>query len=168
MTNMRTSTKALTLLATAFVLVIGGKAIYAVLNPPDDKALIKAALNESIKATKEGRPGGVIDKLSMNLKYNGESEAGNQTEIARYIRNSRPDITVEKPEPVVVGDEARIVTPVDLNLDQLGMKMSKHLKDVTLVFHKEDARDWFIFPNQKWKLAEVDVPDSSVADLFQP
>jgi len=165
---MRTSTKAFTILAMAFVLVIGGKAIHAVLNPPDDKALIKTALSDSIKATKEGRPGGVMDKLSMNLKYNGESESGNQTEIARYIRNSRPDITVEQPDPIVVGDEARIVTPVELKVNQLGITMSKRLKEVTLVFHKEDDRDWLIFPNQKWKLAEVEVPDSSVADLFQP
>ena len=155
-------------LGVLLVLLVGGRVIVSVLNPPDDQSLIKTALAESITATKEGRPGGVMDKLSANLKFNGENESGNQAEIAKYIRNSRPDVTVESIEPVVTGDEARIVSPVDLKVSTLGVDMDRHLKEVTMIFRKEDDRDWLIFPNRKWKLAEVQVPDSSVADLFQP
>ena len=118
------------ILGIVIVFAVGGRMILSVLNPPNDLALIKTALADSIKATKEGRPGGVMDKLSVNLKFNGESESGNRNEIARYIRNSRPEVTVEQIEPVVTGDEARIVSPVDLKIGLLGVNKEAHLKEV--------------------------------------
>ena len=168
MTSMRNSTKAFMILGIVIVFAVGGRMILSVLNPPNDLALIKTALADSIKATKEGRPGGVMDKLSVNLKFNGESESGNRNEIARYIRNSRPEVTVEQIEPVVTGDEARIVSPVDLKIGLLGVNKEAHLKEVTIVFKKEEDHEWLFFPSQKWKVAEVQVPNDSVADLFQP
>lgn len=155
-------------LGILLVLLVGGRAILTVLHPPNDKSLIVEALAESIKASKEGRPGGVMDKLSDNLQLNGENEHGNQTQIARFIRNSRPEVTVADMDPVVTGDEATIRSAVDLKVELLGFNQSRHMKDVTIVFRKEEDRDWLIFPNRRWKLAEVHVPPDSVADLFQP
>ena len=156
------------ILGVVIVFAVGGRVIYSVLNPPNDKTLIKTALAESIKATKEGRPGGVMDKLSINLKYNGENESGNRSEIAKFIRNSRPEVTVEQIEPVVTGDEARIVSPVDLKVGLLGVNKEAHLNEVTIVFRKEEDHEWLFIPTEKWKVAEVQVPNASVADLFQP
>jgi hypothetical protein len=165
---MGTTQKGLLILGTLLVLLIGGRALLTTLNPPNDKALIVEALKESIKASKEGRPGGVMDKLSSNLSYNGENESGNQGQIAKFIKESRPDVTVTQMEPVVTGDEATIHSPVDLKVEMLGFNQKRHLKDVTITFRKEEDHEWLIFPTRKWKLAEVHVPSASVADLFQP
>jgi len=139
----------------------------SVLNPPDDRKLIQEALAESIKASKEGRPGGVMDKLSANIKYNNQDVGGNDRDIARFIRDSKPDIVVESMEPDVKGDQATIVSPVNLTMSMLGQSINRRLNEVTLVFRKEADRDFLIFPTTRWKLAEVRVPDASVAGLVQ-
>ncbi len=165
---MRKTTKAFILLGAVLVLLVGVRVIMGVLRPPNDKALILQALSASIKASKEGRPGGVMDKISANIKYNGENEGGNSREIARFIRNSRPEVTVFQMNPIVTGDEATIISPIDLSVSLLGINQSRHLNEVTMVFRKEEDHDWLIIPSRRWKLAEVHVPSSSVDSLFQP
>jgi len=164
---MGKTTKTLLILGTALILLVGGRVMISVMHPQDDKALIRTALADSIQASKDGRPGGVMDKLSDNIKYNGQSGAGYQRDIARYIRTSKPDVEVQNTDPVVSGDEATIVSPVKLTLSLLGQSTSRNLKDVTIVFKKEADHDFLIIPSTRWKLAEVRVPDASVADLVQ-
>ena len=164
---MGKSTKAFMFVGLGLVILVGGKVIQSATRHEDDKTLIQRALAESIQASKEGRPGGVMDKLSDNLKFNGQNEGGNQNEIARYIRSSKPDVTVDNTDPVVDGDEAKIVSPVTLTLSLLGQSTSRHMKEVTIVFRKEESREWLFIPTRRWKLAEVQVPESSVADLSQ-
>jgi len=168
MRSMGKATKGLMFLGVLLVLLVGGRAILFVLHPQNDTALIVQALAESIKASKEGRPGGVMDKLSDNLQLNGENESGNQREIARFIRDSRPDVTVDDMTPVVTGDQATIISPVDFKVSVLGVNQDRHLKEVTIIFRKEEDRDWLIFPVKRWKLAEVHVSPSAIADLMQP
>ncbi|MDR3690543.1 MAG: hypothetical protein P4L46_14290 [Fimbriimonas sp.] len=160
--------KGLTILGIVLVLLLGGRAIVVVLSHQDDRTLIQQALKESIQASKEGRPGGVMDKLSDDIKLNGESEEGNQREIARFIRDSKPEITVQDMNPVVTGNEATITSPVDLTLSMLGIERSRHLKEVTLIFRREEGREWLVIPVSNWKLAEVHVPQSAIADLMSP
>ena len=162
---MGNSAKTLLIPMAVIVLLVGGKFILMSANKADDSTLVKQALTESIKASREGRPGGVMDKLSEHLKFNGQSEAGNERDIARFIRQSKPDVTVEKIDPVVTGDEAKIVSPVTISMGLLGNSMSQTLKKVTITFHREDDREWLIFPVKRWKLAEVEASDASVADL---
>ncbi len=164
---MGKSTKAFLILGALLVIVIGGRAIYSAMNPQSDTTLIKEALAESIKASREGRPGGVMDKLSDNITYNGTNEGGNSREIARYIKNSKPDVAVDNDEPEIHGNEATIVSPVTLTVSVMGQAMDRRIKDVTLTFKKEDDREWLIFPVKRWKLAEVEVPDSAVAGMIQ-
>jgi hypothetical protein len=38
---------------------------------------------------------------------------------------------------------------------------------VTMIFKKESDRAYAVFPTRRWKLAEVRVPDSTVADFVQ-
>lgn len=159
--------KAFLALGMLLVLLLGGKVILSVMQPQDDKKLIQDALTESILASKEGRPGGVMDKLSANIKYNNQDVGGNDRDIARYIRDNKPDIVVENIDPEVKGDEATIVSPVSLKLSFLGQSVEKQLKNVTLVFRKESDREFLVFPTTRWKLAEVRVPDASVAGLIQ-
>jgi hypothetical protein len=108
-----------------------------------------------------------MDKLSVNLKYNDQDVSGADRDIARYIRDSKPDIVVENPEPEIKGDEATIVSPVTMNVSLLGHSMNREFKQVTIVFRKEADREFLIFPSTRWKLAEVRVPDDSVAGLVQ-
>src|SRR3712207_3308413 len=86
------------------VLLIGGRIIYGLLTRPDDQTLIAQALDESIEASKEGRPGGVLDLLSEELKLN-EQQVGTKRQIADYIRRFRPEVTVENKKALVTGDE---------------------------------------------------------------
>ena len=165
---MATKTKAFLLFGTILVLLVGGRVIFLSTQHPDDKTLIKQALEESIKASREGRPGGVMDKLSANLKYNGQNAAGAERDIARYIKSSKPEVEVENPDPIISGNEAKIVSPVKLTISMLGQSIERKLKDVTIVFEKEDDREWLVIPVKKWKLAEVQVPEASVSDLGMP
>ncbi len=150
------------------ILLVGVRVILLIARPVDDKALIKRALADSVLASREGRPGGVMDKLSDNLKYNDQSVGGSARDIARYIRTSRPDITVENINPVVTGDEATIISPVTLKVNLLGNPLERRLKDVTIIFRKENDKDFLIIPATRWKLAEVRVSSTSVEDLIQP
>src|SRR4051812_26701147 len=90
------------------VLVVGGKFIYNVLNKVDDKTQIQQALAEAIKASKEGRPGSVVDKLADNFKVN-EVQASTR-QIADFVKNNHPEVNVKDTEPVVSGDTAQITS----------------------------------------------------------
>ncbi len=162
---MGINAKTMLIPAVAIILLIGGKFILMSANRTDDKVLVRQALLDSIKASREGRPGGVMDKLSEHIKFNGQSEAGNERDIARYIRQSKPDITVQNMDPEVSGDEAKIISPVTVSMGLLGQSMGQTLKKVTITFRREDDHEWLIFPVKRWKLAEVETTDASVADL---
>lgn len=56
----------LTTVGIVAALVVGRIAI-GLINQPDDKTLIMKALKEAQVASKEGKPGGVLDFLSSDL-----------------------------------------------------------------------------------------------------
>lgn len=138
----------------------------AVATKPDDQKLIEAALAESVKASKEGRPGGVMDFLSDRLKINN-TDPGSRTQIANFIRDSRPDVVVSNHRAVITGDEARIVSPVDVQMNFLGQMQNRHLSEVTLTFRKEEATEYLVIPTTKWRLVDVQIPDASVYEFLQ-
>jgi hypothetical protein len=87
--------------------------------------------------------------------------------VANFIKNSRPDVTVENQQAVITGDVATIVSPVRLKLDLLGRTIDKQIDDVTIKFKKEEAMTYLIIPTRKWRLTEVRAPDASVAEFLQ-
>jgi hypothetical protein len=133
-------------------------------NRPDDQKLIQAALAEAVEASKEGRPGGVIDLLSKNLKVNEQEVGTNMRQVADFVRKQKPDVEVLEPRAQITGEEGRIVSPVELDLGLLGKRT---LKEVTLIFRKEDATEYLILPVTKWRLVEVRVPDATIQDFVQ-
>jgi hypothetical protein len=159
--------KPLVWIIVAVLAIAGIRFAISSLNAPNDQEQIQLALAESIKASKEGRPGGVMDKLSANLKLNDMDTSGNRRQIAQYIKENQPDVTVLDKQAVITGDEAQIKSPVDLSLNFLGQKMERRIEDVTMVFRREDDRAYLIFPTKKWKLAEVHVPPESVSLFMQ-
>jgi hypothetical protein len=162
---MTTSGKVLMIVSGVLILGLGGRAAIGLMSRPNDQQLIEVALDESIQASKEGRPGGVMDKLSTNLKFNDMDTSSNRRQIADYIKNSRPDVDVLDKTAVITGEEARIVSPVKLTINLLGER-TMDLDEVTMIFRKEEDRAYVLFPTRKWKLSEVRVPEQNVADFL--
>lgn len=148
------------ILLILLVLAVGGRFIYGLANHPDDKSQIQAALAEAIQASKEGRPGSVIDKLSDHFKVNGEQPGFSQ--IAKLVKESHPDIVVADNDPVISGDSAQITSSVQVTGSFLGAKQSFSFKQAQLYFKKETAMDWLIFPTTKWRLSDVRVPENEL------
>jgi len=162
---MNSPTKLIVAIVAALVVILGIRIGISAMSKPDDQKLIQAALKESIEASKEGRPGGVLDLLSDNLKFNSQDLTVNKSQIARFIHDNKPDVEVKDQKALVTGDEARIVSPVELTLGPFGHRT---MNEVTLVFNKEAAREFLIVPTHRWRLVDVRVPDTALTDmLFQ-
>lgn len=147
------------------VLLFGVRVAITVSKKPDDQKLIREALDEAILASKEGRAGGVIELLSRDLKFNDQEVGTNKRQIMDFVQKQKPSVTVQDTNALLTGDEARIVSPVEIDLGLFGGK--RNLKEVSLIFRKEDATTYLIFPARKWRLVEVRVPDATVADFLQ-
>ncbi len=153
-------------LLAIFVILVGGRYIYGVLNPASDSKLIQDALKEAIKASKEGRPGGVLDKLSDTFKVNAQ-EPGQRT-VADFVKHSHPDIALSNSTPVIDGDTATITSDVVVTVDFLNQKQTINALGVKMVFKKEDTRDMLIFPAKKWHLSDVTVPEGAIPGGILP
>ena len=154
-----------TLIIAAILVVLVGVRVVLSMGGGDDKALVKEALQESIKASKEGRPGGVMDKISDHMTVNGQ-EVATTRQIADWIKNLKPDVVVTKPEPVILGDEAQITSPVSIKGSGMGgFSFDKTIDNVTLIFARENATEWLIIPTKKWRLKDVKLPDDIASQL---
>ncbi|MBN9503549.1 MAG: hypothetical protein J0H02_17365 [Armatimonadetes bacterium] len=154
------------IVAVILVVLVGIRTIMS-LGGPDDKQLVREALKKSIVASKEGRPGGVLDKLSKNLTVDGQS-VGSSSQISQFIKSSKPDIEVVNTEPVVIGDEAKITSPVKVKFSLPGgNSIDRTIEDVTLTFAREDSMKWLIFPSKQWRLREV-TTSSDITSLVNP
>jgi hypothetical protein len=148
----------------ALVLLLVLRVGISLSNRPSDQVLIERALDEAIQASKEGRPGGVLDLLSANLKVNDQLIGASNREIANFVRDQKPDVKVLEPSARIIGEEGRIVSLVDLDLGILGVR---RLKEVTMIFRREEATELVFIPTTKWRLVEVRVPDSTISDFMQ-
>jgi hypothetical protein len=146
------------------VALVGGRYIYGVATKVDDKTQIKEALAEAIKASKEGRPGSVIDKLSENFKVNEESPGSSQ--IAGFVKNHHPEVDIKDTDPIVSSDTAQINSDITVKLDL--MPGGWNFKDAQIQFKKEAAMDWWIFPTSKWHLSAVRVRPEDMPNLTAP
>jgi len=151
------------ILSTLVVLALGGKYIYATLNRPDDRTLIKRALGDALQASKEGRTGGVVDMLSENFKVNDVQPGIRQ--VVDYVKNNHPDIDVKDTDPVVSGDTAQITSDVAVKVNAFGSPQSFTFKDAQMLFKKETAMDWLIIPTSKWHLSAVRVSTENLPTL---
>jgi hypothetical protein len=133
---------------------------------PDDQALIAQALSDSLKAGKEGRPGGVLEILSRKFRINEQSPG--RFDIAKFIRENKPDVTVLNKAAVVSGDTARIETPVEVKISFLNQKFDQRIENVTLIFEKEESHKFLVIPTTAWRLTDVDVPNHSIPMNFPP
>ncbi len=157
--------KILIVTGSVVALLLGGKLALGLFTKVDDKTLIAEAVKDGLKASKEGRPGGVLEKLSASLTVNGEGSPGAKGQIADYIKKLKPDVEFKTLEPQVFGDEARIETPATMSVNLLGMNRSVDIKNVTITLKREDTYEYLIFPKKAWRVADVRV-DVSALDMF--
>lgn len=148
----------------ALVVVLLGLRLTVFAPKPDDTTLVRAALAESVLASREGRAGGVLDVLSTDFKVNEDQVGNYRRDIAKFIRDSRPDLEVTNQDVLVneTDGTARIVSPVHVKIDFLGQKRDFTLKEVTMVFRKEDARNYLVIPTRKWRLVQAFVPTEAL------
>lgn len=132
-----------------------------------DAELIRNSLDESLRAGREGRPGGVLEFLSRSLTVN-DGESVSRRQIARFVRDSKPKVTVENRKPVISpdGETAVILTNVSVNVDYLGMKLDRELPNVEINFRKEPDTQFLVFPATKWRIVSVTAPTLDMSQLL--
>lgn len=145
------------------VLLLGGRFIYGLATRPDDRTQIKQALADALKASKEGRPGSVIDKLVEGFTVN--DQAASKRTIAQFVKDSKPDVSVADSEPIITGDSAQITSDVKVSISFLGNPQGFTFEDAQILFKKEQAMDWLVIPTTRWQVAAVRVDPSSLPDM---
>lgn len=163
---MTSGKKILGITGGVVVLLLLGRIGLGFLNQPDDKTLIVAALKEAQTASKEGKPGGVMDFISPYLKVNETETEGMRGQIANYIKNSKPEVEFTKVEPQIFGEEARIETPAKVNFGVGPFSSGMTIPNVVVKFKKEEDKEWFIIPKKKWKISAIELPVDSLSSLM--
>jgi hypothetical protein len=144
--------------------VVAAVALYMGFAPgPPDREQIQQALKNSVKASKEGRPGGVLEYLSDNFTINNVQYNPNDMAVAKAIKQYRPDVTVTNNEPQINGDKATITSNVRLSIPLVGRGVD--IPQVTFTFQKQKGTKWLVFPSKDWKLQQVSVPQSVVDEI---
>jgi hypothetical protein len=155
--------KAIGIGALALLVLVGVRVAMDLSSRQDDRQLIRQALASATESSKAGQPGGALDLLSKKLTMNSESMPVDRQTVAKFIRDQKPVVEVEKVEPQIIGEEGRVITPVSLSLGIFG---EKTLPNVTMIFAKEDDRLYGIIPVKKWRMTEIRVPQESWTSLI--
>lgn len=135
---------------------------FALLRPrPSDEELIGRALDESIRASREGRPGSVLDLLSPSLTVNEEG-VPYRREIAEFVRKSRPDVEVRNRKPTISGDVATIESPVRVSSSLPAVPLEHTFERVVITLEKERTREWLVLPGRRWRVTKVTIPEFDV------
>jgi hypothetical protein len=135
------------------LLLVGGIGWYMLSPAESDQQQIKDALNNAIKASRQGQAGGVMELLSSNFKLNDVHYAAG-LDVEKAINRLKPDVEVQKPDPVINGDSATITSPVRLSI----LSRSLDLSSVTFVFKREHDKKWLVIPSTNWKLESASIP----------
>lgn len=150
----RGTTAVLIFIAVAAVATIARFVLFD--EEPSDRTKIQTALEESLEAGKEGRPGSALELLARDFEVNGYAPGNG--EIGRLIKEYKPDIAVLEPEPQIDGNRAQIVSPVKLTLTR-PVKQGFDIQNVRFSFVRQRATKWLFFPTTAWKLRRVTLPD---------
>ncbi len=127
----------------------------------DDKAEIENALASAVKASKEGRAGGVVAFLASNVVINGQSYNINQ-QFDSFVRKYHPDITLGAMEPEIQGDSAKVTTDIQFTV----MTQSVDIKEVTFTLEKQSGHKWLFFPDQEWKITGATAPEAGYSQVL--
>ncbi|MBI1755753.1 MAG: hypothetical protein HYR64_01435 [Fimbriimonas ginsengisoli] len=119
-----------------------------------DSRQVREALDRALEACRKGEANPVLDTLSDQLKVNDQS-APSRRDVAQFIRQARPEITVASAEPFVYGDQARMTAPTHVRVQWLLFSADRDVGAVTYVFRRETGFEWLVVPVPRWRLSEV-------------
>jgi hypothetical protein len=142
--------KGLLIAAVSIVVVLIGSAF---LFGPKDEALINEALDNSIRASRQGQPGGVAEYMSRNLTVEGETSPG--FSINQVVRLMKPDVEVLNRDIVMNGSTAVIESPVNITYGAEGSKSTVKVNRATITFARESGMRWWIIPYPKWRVRDI-------------
>jgi len=154
-----------TILIGLVLLALGGLAIFVYANRPSDEQQIQIALDDAIRAARNGEPGPVIDFISGRATLDGEGGAS-RGDIGKYIKQSKPDVVVLQKKPTIHGDKATIMSPVKVTARILTMEQSYELGQVRIDLEKESATQWGLFPTTKWRVVSVQTGEINSRELI--
>ena len=140
------------------VTVVAGLIVLYFATAPSDEELIDQAIKDSVIASKEGKPGGVLDHLSRSLTFNG-MPVSDRSEIAKYVRLARPDVVFGPYTPVVEGDSATVRADVAVKIQFQSLQMDQTVRGVEVELARETGFRWVVFPASKWRIASVSAPE---------
>ena len=132
---------------------------------PSDEQLIGEALKESISASREGRPGGVMEYLSSSLKYNNE-DVTDRMGVADTIKRAKPDVVVQDPRPVIQGQTATIVSAVTVNMDVGPISFPIEIKRAVITFTKETGRKFLVLPAPIWRISSISADEVDLSQIM--
>lgn len=123
----------------------------------DDRKLIQEALDESIKASREGKPGGVLENISVNFKFN-DSEIGGRGDIGQYVKQMRPDVEILQRDPTISGDTAKIISDVKVRFKLGPVESEQRVENVVITLQRETGTKFGVIPVKKWRIVTVSAP----------
>lgn len=120
---------------------------------PSDQELITKALQESTDAAAKGEPSDVLKYLSRSFEYGGEST--NSYDISKVIHQAKPKIAIMETKATIDGETATVRTPVDVQLNYIGLDINKTIPNVNIELKKETSFKWMIVPEPRWRITAV-------------
>lgn len=142
--------------AIVAVLILVFSVVVLATRPSDDE-LIQEALDRSIAASREGKPGGVFEHLSRSFTYN-ETAITSRRDVGQYINQLKPDIELSNRAPEISGDTALIMTDVNLEIGILNYRQELTIPGVEIELAKESGTRWGFLPYPQWRVIRVEAP----------
>lgn len=132
----------------------------AYLSGPSDEQLVREALQDSIEASRNGQPGGVLEHLSRSLTFN-EVPVESRQDVANFIRNSRPSVELLTSDPPIrfEGSTAEMVADFHVAVAFGMVSIDQSIRGVVVRFRRESGTRWLVLPASRWRIAEVSAPD---------
>ncbi len=149
------------------LVVVAGLVVLFFATGPDDTDLINQAINESVVASKEGKPGSVLEHLSRSLSFNGMAVT-DRTEIAKYIRLARPEVVFSTFHPEIDGDTAKVKADVSVKINYFSLQLDETVRDVEVTLARETGFRWLVFPASKWRITSVSAPELPLREAAFP
>lgn len=120
---------------------------------PSDQKLITKTLQDSTDAAAKGEPSDVLKYLSRSFTYDGQST--NTFDISKVIHQAKPKIAIMETTAQIEGDDATVTTPIDVQLNYMGLDINKTIPNVQIQLKKETSFKWIFVPEPRWRIVSV-------------
>ncbi|MCL6475273.1 MAG: hypothetical protein K6U75_09505 [Firmicutes bacterium] len=113
---------------------------------------------EDIRLAIEGRDvNAIMDAISSEFNAFGYSRDRLRIEIASAFRRGvRPHLRYTTPVINIIGKEATVNMRVEVWWEDQGLLSRHEPTDIQLKLRKEPARQWLVFPTEKWRVVDVE------------